>query len=330
MYNVKAQMYDGIIYCFTNKVNNKKYIGQTQQTLKQRISNHLSKTGKKYYFQNALFKYGIDNFNIEILENISSKTKSELKNKLNNREKFYIKKYKTTDSNYGYNLTKGGEYNSINIGRKIYQFDLLTGNLIREYESMVDAAQAITGSDNTNNLYICALHQTKQAYGFMWEFTPECHRKYVKPKPQERPKQKVPIIQYDIYGNIIKKWNSLKDAAKYCEIDNTTITQCCQGKISTIKNNVWRYEFDSFDKYPIRFRGKIIACYDDNNNLIHIFQNAPSAANYYGCSDSCIKSALRNSNKKSVGYFWKYYTDDYNIKDLVLKTPENKCLGLTV
>lgn len=105
MFNEKTQMYDGIIYCFTNKINNKKYVGQTQQTLKQRISNHLSKTNKKYYFQNALLKYGIDNFNIEILESISADTKNNLKLRLNNREKFYILKYKTTDHNYGYNLT---------------------------------------------------------------------------------------------------------------------------------------------------------------------------------------------------------------------------------
>ena len=94
MFNEKTQMYDGIIYCFTNKINNKKYVGQTQQTLKQRISNHLSKTNKKYYFQNALLKYGIDNFNIEILESISADTKNNLKLRLNKREKFYILKYK--------------------------------------------------------------------------------------------------------------------------------------------------------------------------------------------------------------------------------------------
>lgn len=327
MFNEKTQMYDGIIYCFTNKINNKKYVGQTQQTLKQRISNHLSKTNKKYYFQNALLKYGIDNFDIEILEAISADTKSNLKLKLNTREKFYISKYKTTDHNYGYNLTKGGECASIKNGRKIYQFDLLTGKLLKEYDSMAEAAKAVNGSEDTNNIYICALHQTKQAYGFMWEFNSECHRKYVIDSI-ERPDQRKVVIQYDIFGNIIKKWNSIKEASKYCNVDSTTIVQCCQGKVSTIKNQVWRYESDDFNKYRITFRGKIIACYDDNNNLVHIFKNAPSAANYYNCSDSCIKSALRNSNKKSVGYFWRYYTDDFDMKDLIFKTPENMGLGI--
>ena len=30
-----------VIYCYTNKINNKKYVGQTIQTLKSRHSNHM-------------------------------------------------------------------------------------------------------------------------------------------------------------------------------------------------------------------------------------------------------------------------------------------------
>lgn len=34
------------------------------------------------------------------------------------------------------------------------------------------------------------------------------------------------------------------------------------------------------------------------------------------------------NNKKYVGYFWRYYTDDFDMKDLIFKTPENMGLGV--
>ena len=193
---------------------------------------------------------------------------------------------------------------------------------------MTDAAKSITGKEDTNNIYICAMHQTSQAYGYIWEFDSICNRKYIPPRHSPRPEQCKSICQYSIYGKLIKEWDSIKEAAININVDRSTLTQCCQGKVSTVKNYVWRYKEDEFNKFPVTFRGKIIACFDDNDILIHIFKNAPSAANYYNCSATCIKSALRNPNKKSVGYYWKYYNNNFNISDLIFKTDENKGKGL--
>ena len=98
-------MRTGIIYKFTNKINNKIYIGQTTQTLEQRINKHLQQLNDETYFHRALKKYGIDNFNIEIIE------QSIPLNELDNREIYWIKYYNSYyTSNQGYNLTKGGQW----------------------------------------------------------------------------------------------------------------------------------------------------------------------------------------------------------------------------
>lgn len=91
----------GIIYKITNKVNGKSYIGQTRYTIEFRWKQHQHKKDSTY-FHNAIHKYGIENFSIEILEECDIKD-------LNSREIFYIAKYDTF--NNGYNLTIGGDGN---------------------------------------------------------------------------------------------------------------------------------------------------------------------------------------------------------------------------
>ena len=63
-----------IVYKATNIINNKCYIGQTTDTLDNRIKRHLIKSKKtNNYFHNAIRKHGIDNFKWEILYECDSK-----------------------------------------------------------------------------------------------------------------------------------------------------------------------------------------------------------------------------------------------------------------
>lgn len=103
-----------VIYCITNIKNGKKYIGKTVKTLSSRKSEHLARLKKgnynHLYLYRAFLKYGIENFNWEILEQGNSK---EL---LGEREKHWINYYDTTNRDRGYNLSLGGEGS---LGRKV-------------------------------------------------------------------------------------------------------------------------------------------------------------------------------------------------------------------
>lgn len=98
------------IYCFTNKVNGKCYVGQAVN-LKKRLRSHYS-TFRKQNVSNmilytAVEKYGLENFELDILEycdpNLSLE---ELKSLLDEKEKFYIKEKNSYVPN-GYNQTLG-------------------------------------------------------------------------------------------------------------------------------------------------------------------------------------------------------------------------------
>lgn len=92
------------IYKITNLINNKVYIGQTKD-LHKRWKEHCGcASDRRYtnYLYNAMRKYGIDNFKMEIIEGPTSD--------YNEREKYWISYYNSfLDKNKGYNMTPGGE-----------------------------------------------------------------------------------------------------------------------------------------------------------------------------------------------------------------------------
>lgn len=98
----------GIIYKWTNKINNKCYIGKTVNE-EQRKYQHLHDRRCKSLFHQAIDKYGINNFDYEILFETKSSDENRLNYILNSMEQFYIRRYKSNSQNFGYNLTKGGD-----------------------------------------------------------------------------------------------------------------------------------------------------------------------------------------------------------------------------
>jgi group I intron endonuclease len=98
------------IYLIRNKINDKKYVGQSFN-IESRWRHHKSKTkSNRYsYIHHAIMKYGSENFDFSVLEYYNSHIPN-LKQILNDREKYWIKKLDTIiDHKKGYNLTYGGE-----------------------------------------------------------------------------------------------------------------------------------------------------------------------------------------------------------------------------
>ena len=87
------------IYKTTNKINGKAYVGM-HKVNKQKLDEHYFGSGK--YLNNAIKKYGLENFVCEIIEF----NNSDLENR--EREKYWIKELGTLYPN-GYNISPGGE-----------------------------------------------------------------------------------------------------------------------------------------------------------------------------------------------------------------------------
>lgn len=105
----------GHIYCFTNQINQKKYIGQSINPPEERYrlhkSNHLNPKSSEYesVIHRAMRKYGFENFKFEILANYIDDF--EL---LNDLETYYIAQFDCQIPN-GYNIDPGGKNCTRNI-----------------------------------------------------------------------------------------------------------------------------------------------------------------------------------------------------------------------
>lgn len=95
-------MRQGYIYVITNKVNNKKYVGQTVRDIETRFSEHLYETRGNSYLHNAIQAEGAKNFKIDLLETVPI-------DQLDERERFWINELNTLDHNVGYNISPGGK-----------------------------------------------------------------------------------------------------------------------------------------------------------------------------------------------------------------------------
>jgi len=91
-----------IVYRILNKINGKAYVGQTVQSLPDRLRHHFSDSSGCRALKSAIRKYGFENFEVQEL------AKAETLEQLNALEIEFIEKLGTIAPG-GYNLKTGGD-----------------------------------------------------------------------------------------------------------------------------------------------------------------------------------------------------------------------------
>jgi len=100
----------GFIYAIKNKINGKKYIGQTTRPLYKRIYEYKAAFNHSKFYNEYLLssfkKYGWDNFEFSVIDTATNIIE------LNEKEIKYIRDYNSNNKEFGYNIEIGGR-NSI-------------------------------------------------------------------------------------------------------------------------------------------------------------------------------------------------------------------------
>lgn len=307
----------GYIYIITNLTNNMQYVGQTIRTIQQRFIGH--KTSAKnnldnMYLHRAMNKYGVENFNVKEIISVEMDTITELSEELNFLEKYYIEKYNTLVPN-GYNLTKGGtEYAELQ-KIKVDEYDLY-GKFIQTHDSIIDAARS-RGSENNSAVFKCCNGASKFAFQRIWRYHGDSLNKYELPDVDiaSREYKLAPVDQYSKDGILLNSYDSMTEATLILGLNTTSshIAECCNGKLYTAYDYVWRYKDEPFNKYPVKEK-RFVGCiqYDLNGNYIATFDCIRDACisidkDPKRCN-SHITSCCKGDRKSAYGYKWEYVT----------------------
>lgn len=298
----------GYIYIIQNTINNKVYIGQTSVSIEHRWHQHLASAKRGVdngiILYKAMRKYGIENFYVTLIEKVDYLL-------LDEKEKYWIEYYNSIAPN-GYNVRKGGE----DVGRKeVYKIDPVSNQIIECYASAT-AASVVNNIDLSSLTKVCRGEQNS-CNGYKWAYKDNYNLEEIKEK--QITNHTTAVYQIDCYsGKIIKKFNTIKDAAKELNISYTNISNALSGKNKTAGGYNW-CDCNKYDKNTFQTKTKTKQVYQIDKNtqqIIKLWKDAKEAALFLNKKDiGSIQKVCRKQQKTAYGYIWRYKEDiDKNVK----------------
>lgn len=240
------------VYCHTNKINGKKYIGISKNPYKRWASNGINYRQCKHFY-NAIQKYGWDNFKHDIIKEVNSKEEAF------DLEKTLIREYNTTDKQCGYNISFGGTAPMEGKHHSKETREMLSEKNIKYWKGkhLSEATKekiSQTKINNHSSSWNKGLHhseETKDKISYMLQ------GKFVKEKnPNYGRLGELNPLSFKIYCIELNKWFvGIREAARELGLNSSNIIRSLKskgknsgGKVNKVKTH-WLYEKDFEELY---------------------------------------------------------------------------------
>lgn len=328
------------IYKHTNKITGKVYIGQTKcKDLNRRWSGGHGYKACHYFFS-AIVRYGWLNFDHEILE-----TGIGTRELADQREMFYIEKYRSRNPRYGYNIQGGGQkakefskrgYNAAvknltkgTTGCAVAVFDH-TGKRVRDFENMSSAARFV--GCGVPNISSQCKRGRGTCRGYMVRYAVEVEGVDQLPEteiyvPNQQPGKKTPVAMYNISGQYIRSFDSVQDAANEVGCRPQNIFACItqHRKQKRAGGYMWRLIVDG--KYDLEIPpfcqekrsppNRVPVCQYDRftGEKIATFPSYADAAASCNCRLEAIRNCAVGKTRTSGGYIWRLESEEVEYVD---------------
>lgn len=215
------------IYKITSP-SNRVYIGQSVDIL------HRFKTYKRMYSKNqhqtklhrSFLKYGVINHSFEILEICQLE-------ELNTKERYYQEFYDVLNGGLNCNLTKTNDKSGKVSKETILKMSKASkGNQHWKGKKHTEETKQKIRLSRIGSKYSDEVNKKKGRKGRVGPLK----GLYSKEHPASKT-----VIQYDLSGEFIKKWDSLADVKRDLGFNITNISSCCNGKLKKSNGFIWKY-----------------------------------------------------------------------------------------
>ena len=264
------------VYMHVNKINNKVYVGLTNQKPEHRWGKGGCKYSEKQpVFYNAIQKYTWDGFeHIIFAEHLTEQEAKHMEAMLIALYKSNCKRYKNPE--FGYNMTDGGD-----------------SNPMQDDHRWIGIANPNYGNSKLNG-------ENNPMFGIS-------HSKDVKEKV--RLANSKAVVQLSTDGSVIREYSSIMEASNICGIERHLISRCCRNLIETAGDFIWKYKKSNQERRSGRTLKPVVQL-DLNGNFINQFDSIKEASEKMYIHQSNISRCCANTyNRSTGGYRWMYLED---------------------
>lgn len=227
-------------------------------------------------------------------------------------------KYKENDSSFCKKDIQQEVYKNAPDDVTVLQYDI-EGNFICEYATVEEASQAT--NTNKTSIILCLQGKHTQANHYIWKYKNGDIVQHID-SPKIDTITRTPVVMYDIKGNIVNEFPSIKEAASITGVSRSGINQCLRGSTKSAGGYIWKYK--NYSKIPLSkevanrplptkiFKTKVaVLQYDLDGYFIKEFETITDAARESGVLPSNIEECIKGKRDRAGIFMWKLKTEDF-------------------